>query len=327
MSNIFLSTLFFIVLLFLLLLFAKAYKKRKKIINFFVGENIQQTNKFKLANKNYLVSLIALFLAGLILVIYLCTLPSKNISINTDIYNSEYQIMFLLDISNSMNAEDLKISRLAAAKLFILNILDALAANKNYKLQASIITFAGDADVLVPMTRDINFLEENILEITTGLCSSQGTNLELALNTARNNFLDNEFDSKKILILLTDAEHHEADFANEIVLLKSQNIKTQCIGFGTTAGARIPIQDNLRSYMQDWQGNEIITKLNLNILKKIDPDFKIYPTNINTFVDNLFENSNNTKKANNIKHISNFQYILLIFLFIVLIYSFYKYEY
>ena len=57
--------------------------------------------------------------------------------------------MFLLDISNSMNAEDLKISRLAAAKLFILNILDALAANKNYKLQASIITFAGDADVLL----------------------------------------------------------------------------------------------------------------------------------------------------------------------------------
>lgn len=263
-------------LIVLIFLSFKAYRKRKQIGELISGENKEaQQNANKLLRK-FSIEVALLFFSIIFLSIstfFFVKIINKN---SANALKSE--VVFLLDVSNSMKANDLEISRLKAAKLTISNIVNKINAN------IALVCFSEDAEVIAPMSDDKEFINQTLQILDAETIENQGTNLELALRVASKCFTNKE--SNNIIILLTDAEDHSSNLLEEVLdEIRSNDIIIKCIGFGTQNGSKIPMDSN--TYLKDWRGQEVITKLNLEILKQITPDYNLYPVDIDFFIKKI----------------------------------------
>ncbi len=171
-------------------------------------------------------------------------------------------IFFVVDVSRSMLAEDFKPNRLEAAKLKILDFVKLRPKDR-----IGIIMFSEKAFTLLPLSTDLNLIEEIIKEIKVGFLGS-GTNIGdavgLAVGRAAQSIANN-----KVLILLTDGVSNVGSMtplqaAREA---KRQNIKIYTIGIGGHKDAKIPIGKGLfgRQQYQTIPGGSIDT----GVLKEI----------------------------------------------------------
>lgn len=170
------------------------------------------------------------------------------------------EAMILLDVSNSMLAEDLNPNRLNKAKLAIERLLPRLQ-NDNIGL----IVFAGDAYVQVPMTNDYGAVQMFLQSVNTDIVPNQGTAIGAAIDLAMSSFSPNNENSKAIIII-TDGENHEDNAIELAQKAADENINIYTIGMGTPAGSPIPIGNDFR---KDRTGKTIITKLNEKMLVDI----------------------------------------------------------
>lgn len=263
-------------LIVLIFLSFKAYRKRKQIGELISGENEEaQQNANKLLRK-FSIEVALLFFSIIFLSVstfFFVKIINKN---SANALKSE--VVFLLDVSNSMKANDLEISRLKAAKLTISNIVNKINAN------IALVCFSEDAEVIAPMSDDKEFINQILQILDAETIENQGTNLELALRVASKCFTNKE--SNNIIVLLTDAEDHSSNLLEEVLdEIRSNDIIIKCIGFGTQNGSKIPMDSN--TYLKDWRGQEVITKLNLEILKQITPDYNLYPVDIDFFIKKI----------------------------------------
>lgn len=176
-------------------------------------------------------------------------------------------IIVCMDISNSMLAQDLSPNRLERAKLALQKMVDNLQGDK-----ISIIVFAGDAHILLPLTVDYNVAKIFIQSINTNMISTQGTNIESALQKALEIIENsNDITDNKAVILMTDGENQDGDATQIVNQLASKNIPIHSIGIGSEQGAPIPIYEHGRmvGYKKDKEGNTVITKLNKELLHQI----------------------------------------------------------
>lgn len=182
-----------------------------------------------------------------------------------NVKNKGYDIVFALDISNSMNCEDLLPSRLEKAKKLMLNILE-----QNSESKFGIIIFAGEAYTLLPLTYDKNAVELNLKNITTELIDIQGTDLGIALKEAAGLFNKNQ-KKGKIIVLISDGEDHEGNEDSGIDYIKDQNIHVISVGMGTQKGGTIPYfsQGVQMGNFTDENGETVISKLQKKSLQKI----------------------------------------------------------
>lgn len=176
-------------------------------------------------------------------------------------------IIVCMDISNSMLAQDLSPNRLERAKLALQKMIDHLQGDK-----ISIIVFAGDAHILLPLTVDYNVAKIFVQSISTNMISTQGTNIESALQKSME-IIENSNDiaDNKAVILITDGENQDGDAMNVANQLVEKNIPIHCIGIGSEQGAPIPIYEHgkMIGYKKDKDGNTVITKLNKEMLHQI----------------------------------------------------------
>ena len=102
------------------------------------------------------------------------------------------------------------------------------------------------------------------------MLSSQGTSIDSALNLSVN-FFDQNSDTNRVLILISDGEDHDDIPDNLINLISENNINLITIGVGQEAGTTIPIKidGTVDSYKKDSKGDVVITKRNSDILLKI----------------------------------------------------------
>jgi Ca-activated chloride channel family protein len=174
-------------------------------------------------------------------------------------------LIVALDVSNSMNAEDIKPSRLERAKFAILKLLDKLNGDR-----IGIVIFAGDAYVQLPLTNDYGAARMFISNVATNLVEKQGTAVGAAIDLSVKSF---NMDDKagKAIIIITDGENHEVGAIESAKAAAKLGISIHTIGMGRPEGAPIPVlnQYGQKDYWKDAQGKTVISKLDENMLTQI----------------------------------------------------------
>jgi Ca-activated chloride channel homolog len=173
-------------------------------------------------------------------------------------------IIFAIDVSNSMLAEDIMPSRLERVKIEIETMINKMSGSR-----LGIVAFAGEAFLQCPLTLDYDGFRAVLLDLDTGTIPTGGTSIGKALFKAIESFEAGPV-KYRLIILVTDGEEHDESAVNAISLAKKSGIKVFCIGVGTPAGAHIPIMDKTgqKKLMKDEKGRTVLSKLNEDILKQ-----------------------------------------------------------
>lgn len=170
------------------------------------------------------------------------------------------EIMVVLDVSNSMLAEDYSPNRLERAKLAISKLVDELQGDR-----IGLIIFAGESFVQLPITSDYVSAKIFLNSITTESVPVQGTALGEAIRTAIRGFTS-ESEHSRAIILITDGENHEADPVAAARDAVDMGARVFCIGVGSPEGKPIPMDGGL---LKDKDGNIVVTRLDEQTLRDI----------------------------------------------------------
>ncbi len=171
-----------------------------------------------------------------------------------------------VDVSNSMNAQDIVPSRLDRSKQAINTLIGNLQGDR-----LGVIVFADKAFVQLPITTDYAAAKMFLSSVNTGSVASQGTAIGEAINLAVKSF--SEDDRSKAIIIISDGEDHENDAALEAAKeAAKKGIRIYTIGMGLPDGAPIPEYNQygrMMGYKKDRQGNTIVTRLDEQMLTRI----------------------------------------------------------
>jgi Ca-activated chloride channel family protein len=173
-------------------------------------------------------------------------------------------MVFALDVSNSMMAQDITPNRLERAKQAIVSLLGNLENDR-----VGLVTFAGKAYVQMPITTDYSATRLFLANINPGMIPVQGTAIGDAIETAAGCFGNTK--QSKAIIVITDGENHEDNATEAARQAASKGIKVYTIGIGLPEGAPIPVYSGNTQigYKKDQQGMTVITRLNEPMLQDI----------------------------------------------------------
>jgi Ca-activated chloride channel family protein len=174
-------------------------------------------------------------------------------------------IVFALDVSKSMLAEDLAPNRLDKAKQLTTQIINTLVSDR-----VGIIAYAGKAIPQLPITTDYGAAKMFLQNINTDMLSSQGTAIDEAIQLSRSYYNDEE-QTNRVLIILSDGEDHNNASTDVAETAAEEGIKIFTIGVGTEKGGPIPIKRNgvILRYKKDNNEEVVITKLDKETLVDI----------------------------------------------------------
>ena len=174
-------------------------------------------------------------------------------------------LVFAIDVSTSMNAEDVKPSRLEKAKFEISQMIHQLKGDR-----ISLIVFAGSSHMYLPLTTDYEAARLFLDQIDTNMIPTQGTALSSALQTGLSAFTEDE-SKYKVLVLVTDGEDHEGQAIDLASKASDRGMIIHTVGVGTESGSLIPVigQNGIRDYKRDNTGRLVTSILNENILNEI----------------------------------------------------------
>lgn len=206
-------------------------------------------------------------LVVLLLGIFSLILALANPRIGTKIETVKREgidIVFAIDVSKSMLAEDVAPSRLEKSKQVVSQIINTLGADR-----VGIVAYAGSAFPVLPITTDYSAAKMFLQQMNTDMLSSQGTAISEAILLSSTYFDD--INTNKLLVLLSDGEDHEQNIAEALLKAKENNLKILTIGVGTEKGERIPIKINgvTHGFLRDMNNDVVITKLDSQILREI----------------------------------------------------------
>ena len=146
------------------------------------------------------------------------------------------EAMIVLDVSNSMMAQDIQPNRLERSKLILSKLIDDMVDDK-----IGLIVFAGDAFVQLPITTDNVSAKMFLSSINPNLVPRQGTAIGTAIDLAIQSFGPNESEAGRTIIVITDGENHEDDAVGAAKLAQEKGITVNVVGMGTPEGTPIPV--------------------------------------------------------------------------------------
>lgn len=189
--------------------------------------------------------------------------PKLGTALKT-VKRSGVDVVFAIDVSRSMLAEDVVPSRLEKAKLIVSNVIDKLGGDR-----VGIVIYAGSAYPLLPITTDHSAAKMFLENAHPDLVSSQGTAIGDAIKLAQT-FYDADEETNRFLFIISDGEDHGEDAKSATEMAKDEAIKTYTVGIGTPKGGPIPISKiGGIKYKKDQEGNMVITQLHDEILQEI----------------------------------------------------------
>ncbi len=216
----------------LIILFILSRKKVNEVMSIFIKNfNFKKDKNYKRMSDLKISSTIFLILAAGFLIFALMQ-PKWGI-MEQKIKTESYMITILLDLSRSMDADDIYPSRLGRAKL---EIEDFIKSTDN--LSVSLVGFAGTSFIASPFTQDMETFTYILDNLNTKSVTLQGTRMADALQTAKNTFNINSI-SRKSIILITDGEDHAGYFDVVLKELKDIDIRVYTVAVGSKEGASI----------------------------------------------------------------------------------------
>lgn len=173
------------------------------------------------------------------------------------------EAMIVLDISNSMLAQDVQPSRLEYSKMLLSQLIDKMPNDK-----IGLIVFAGDAFIQMPITSDNVSAKMFLKTIQPSLIQRQGTAIGSAIELAVQSFGEAKQKVGRAIFLITDAENHEDNATEAARMARDKGISVNVIGVGSTDGTPIPMQGTM-SYLKDKEGNVVVSKLDEELAKEV----------------------------------------------------------
>ncbi len=259
----FLTTILLIVTVFLISLWLKKRRQKTYASPELFKKLSPNASLFKSTLK-----LISLCLALAFLAIALVN-PKMGIKLKT-IKREGVDVVFAIDVSKSMLAEDIAPNRLEKAKQIVTKIIDKLGSDR-----VGIIIYAGNAYPLLPITTDLAAAKMFLQNADPNMVSSQGTAINEAINRALT-FYNNKDQTNKFLVILSDGEDHENQSESLAKTAANQGIKIYTVGIGTEKGKPIPMRINgiFTGYKKDLKGDVVISKRHADVLQKIATEGK-----------------------------------------------------
>ncbi len=203
-----------------------------------------------------------MLLVALTLIIVALARPQFGSKLQTTKHQG-VEAMIVLDVSNSMLAQDVQPNRLERAKLMLSKLIDQMSDDK-----IGLIVFAGDAYVQLPITADAVSAKMFLSSIQTNLVPRQGTAIGAAIDLALRSFGPNETEAGRTIIVITDGENHEDDAVGAAKTAQERGVTVHVVGMGTPAGSPIPV-GGTTSFRKDRSGNVVVTKLNEEMCRQI----------------------------------------------------------
>lgn len=236
---------------------------RQKVQNKFSDKKL--LNKLS-PNRSLIKSLfkIIIFCLGLTCLVIALVNPKVGTKLET-IKREGVDIVFAVDVSKSMLAEDIAPNRLEKSKQLVTQIINNLASDR-----IGIIAYAGKAFPQLPITTDYASAKMFLQNMNTDMLSSQGTAIDEAIQLAKS-YYDDEEQTNRVLIIISDGEDHGDRAVSVAEEANQEGIKIFTIGVGNTKGAPIPIKSNgiILNYKKDSKGETVITKLDEKTLQNI----------------------------------------------------------
>ena len=170
------------------------------------------------------------------------------------------EMMLVVDVSNSMLAEDFEPNRLERTKYAIGKLFEGLQQER-----VGLVAFAGEPKVQLPIKSDDRRAQACAKRLSPTLVGEQGTAIGKALQLATLSF-SSQSEQSRVIVLITDGENHEDDAIEAARIAKEQGIRIYTIGIGTPEGAPIQIDGE---FVKDENDEMVVSKLNEQMLEQI----------------------------------------------------------
>jgi Ca-activated chloride channel family protein len=175
-------------------------------------------------------------------------------------------IVFILDVSRSMLAEDLAPNRLERAKIAIKDMIGRLEGDR-----VALVAFAGSAVLKCPLTLDYGFFGLMMDDLSPSSVSRGGTMIGDALRKALDEAFDDQERKYKDIILITDGEDHDSFPIEAAEEAGERGVRIIAVGLGNeNQGKRIPITDERgnKTFLK-YEGREVWSRLDAETLRKM----------------------------------------------------------
>lgn len=174
-------------------------------------------------------------------------------------------LVFAVDVSKSMLAEDIAPNRLEKAKRLVSETINKLSGDR-----VGIIAYAASAVPQLPITTDYESAKMFLQALNTNMLSSQGTAIADAIELSKTYF-DNENQTNRVLCIFSDGEDHEEGGELAAKTAAEEGITIFTVALGTEKGDVIPIKRNgvTSTFKKDAEGEVVITRMNTTILKEV----------------------------------------------------------
>ena len=173
-------------------------------------------------------------------------------------------IIFCIDVSRSMDAQDINPSRIDKVKFEINKIINELSGDR-----IGIVVFSGSNFLYLPLTMDYDAAKLFVKSIDTDMISLNGTAIAQALDTSINS-LSKDDKQEKMIFLFSDGEDHSNDSIEAIKSQLTDDVTIHVIGIGSVAGSLIPVSTaESKAFLKDSSGELVMTKLDEKFLINI----------------------------------------------------------
>jgi Ca-activated chloride channel family protein len=246
------------IVVFLLVLWWKKRTQRKFSNTDLLKRLAPNSSTFKSVLKLIMLSL------GIAFLVISLVNPKMGSKLKT-VKREGVDVVFALDVSKSMLAEDIAPNRLEKAKQIISKIIDKLGSDR-----VGIIIYAGNSYPLLPITTDHAAANMFLQNANPDMVSSQGTAINEALELAKT-YYNNDDQTNRFLVIISDGEDHQEETKQVAQNLSNDGVKIYTVGVGTERGGPIPMRLNgaMIGYKKDRQGETVITKRNAAVLEEI----------------------------------------------------------
>ncbi|MEM1000190.1 MAG: VWA domain-containing protein [Bacteroidota bacterium] len=197
------------------------------------------------------------------------------------------EVYVLVDVSASMNCEDIQPTRLEKVKKDLKRMINQLPGDR-----IGLIVFTSDAYVQCPLTSDHKAMAMFIDLMGSYQFANTGTSFRAALRMALERFLDTEKSARKVtrsVVLISDGEDFGENYTSVVERMQKNDITVFPVGVGTYAGGQVPryVRGRKKGYLRGENGQPALSQLKDETLQELAASFGTEYTRIDDQIDNL----------------------------------------
>ena len=303
----------------LIVFFVMIFRWKRKAMSLF-GNLLLLEQLTPTYSRKRLVWKIVLALAAILFMMLALARPQLGTALE-EVKRKGVDVIVAIDVSESMNAQDIAPSRLDKARHEVSTLIDKLEGDR-----IGLIAFAGEAFLQCPLTLDYGAAKIFLDVLGPSLIPTPGTDVAKAVQLAMKSFESTER-QHKVLVLITDGEHHGEDVMTVAEEAEREGLVIYTVGIGSAQGVPIPIEQQGGGFKKSNSGEVVVTKLDELTLEKIalQTGGKYYrASSSEAELDRIYEDVSNMEKKElaSLKFSQfeeRFQYVLAIAFVLLLI--------